>query len=289
MDSGRLLFDSPSTSSSRSRLILLGSAKSVFQGLKSAVAGSTEEGGASKIRPFFTSKDEIYEGFLPEKKRRLTSVQIGMLERSFEEENKLEPERKSELAKKLGLQPRQVAVWFQNRRARWKNKQVERDFDRLKASYDALLIDHDALIKDNDHLRSQVNLLLEKLQENEKEASELNRLNPADQAVSSTGDLLMPLSIHQKVEDLLSTGSGGNASAGKPESRLPVEPFLPECHHSVGLHCEDDMSDKGYNDHCPDGVFTGHHHKLLLLQQQQQHEEAQLIQWLDRVESILLH
>ncbi|KAG6490341.1 homeobox-leucine zipper protein HOX5-like isoform X1 [Zingiber officinale] len=288
MDSGRLLFDSPSTSSSRSGLILLGSAKSDFQGfqgLRSAVAGSTEASGAFKIRPFFTSKYEIYEGFPSEKKRRLTSEQIRMLERSFEEENKLEPERKSELAKKLGLQPRQVAVWFQNRRARWKNKQVERDLDLLKASYDALLIDHDALIKDNEHLRSQVNLLLEKLQEIEKGASEPSRLNPADQAASSTDDLLMPLSIHQKVEDLLSTGSGGNASAGKPESRLPVEPLLLESGgHHAGIHCEDDMSDKGYN-HCRDGVFTGHHHKLL----QQQHEAALLIQWLDRVESTLLH
>lgn len=288
MDSaGHLLFDSPSTSSSRGRLILLGSAKPVFQGLRLVVAGSTEEGGASKIRSFFPSKDEIYEEFRPEKKRRLTTDQMRMLERSFEEENKLEPERKSELAKKLGLQPRQVAVWFQNRRARWKNKQVEHDLDRLKASYDALLIDHDALIMDNERLRSQVNFLLEKLQENEKGASEMNKLNPADQAASSTDDLLMPLSIHQKV-DLLSTGSGGNASAGKPGSRLSVEPFLPECYHSVGLldagiHCEDDMSDEGYN-HCPDGVFTGHHHKL-----QRQHEEAQLIQWLDCVESILLH
>lgn len=82
-----------------------------------------------------------------------------MLERSFAEENKLEPERKSELAKKLGLPPRQVAVWFQNRRARWKNQQVESDFDGLKASYDALLLDHDALAEDNDRLRSQVNFL----------------------------------------------------------------------------------------------------------------------------------
>lgn len=86
----------------------------------------------------------------------ITVVKVQMLEKSFEEENKLEPERKSQLAKKLGLQPRQVAVWFQNRRARWKTKQLERDYDVLKASYDLLMSNYDSIIKENAVLKSEV-------------------------------------------------------------------------------------------------------------------------------------
>lgn len=82
--------------------------------------------------------------------------QVSLLEKSFEAENKLEPERKTQLAKKLGLQPRQVAIWFQNRRARWKTKQLERDYDLLKASYDALLSNYDTILEENENLKSQV-------------------------------------------------------------------------------------------------------------------------------------
>ncbi|KAH6760135.1 hypothetical protein C2S52_009421 [Perilla frutescens var. hirtella] len=67
-------------------------------------------------------------GHISEKKRRLSVDQVKALEKNFEVENKLEPERKVKLAQELGLQPRQVAVWFQNRRARWKTKQLERDY-----------------------------------------------------------------------------------------------------------------------------------------------------------------
>ncbi|GJN35279.1 hypothetical protein PR202_gb24032 [Eleusine coracana subsp. coracana] len=92
-----------------------------------------------------------------EEKRRLSMEQVRALERSFEDDNKLDPDR---IARDLGLQPRQVAVWFQKRRERWKTEQLQRDMDRLKAAYDALAADHDALRCENDVLRRKTDALL---------------------------------------------------------------------------------------------------------------------------------
>jgi len=233
------------------------------------------EEGCGVKRPFFTSPDELleeeyYDEQLPEKKRRLTPEQVHLLERSFEEENKLEPERKTELARKLGLQPRQVAVWFQNRRARWKTKQLERDFDRLKASFDALRADHDLLLQDNHRLRSQVASLTEKLQE--KEGTEGGASADADAAALPVDVKLASLAdedvdeppaeafeAHQQVksEDRLSTGSGrsavvdtdallcGQLAAAVDSS---VESYFPggEDYHDCGMG--------GPVNHCPGGI-----------------------------------
>ncbi|KAJ4911597.1 putative homeobox-leucine zipper protein ATHB-51 [Raphanus sativus] len=46
--------------------------------------------------------------------------------------------RKLKLSKELRLQPRQIAVWFQNRRARWKVKDLEESYDSLKQEYDVV-------------------------------------------------------------------------------------------------------------------------------------------------------
>ncbi|GAB2229608.1 hypothetical protein Drorol1_Dr00013855 [Drosera rotundifolia] len=73
-----------------------------------------------------------------DKKKRLSTEQLESLENSFQEEIKLDPDRKMKLARELELQPRQVAVWFQNRRARWKAKQLERLYDALKQELDAV-------------------------------------------------------------------------------------------------------------------------------------------------------
>ncbi|CAL5367847.1 unnamed protein product [Camellia sinensis] len=93
---------------------------------------------------------------LGEKKRRLNMEQVKALEKSFELGNKLEPERKLQLARALGLQPRQVAIWFQNRRARWKTKQLERDYNLLKRKFEALKADNDALQAHNKKLVSEL-------------------------------------------------------------------------------------------------------------------------------------
>ncbi|KAK9064534.1 hypothetical protein SSX86_015916 [Deinandra increscens subsp. villosa] len=103
----------------------------------------------------------------PGKKRRLTVDQVQFLEKSFEEDNKLEPERKVHLAKEINLQPRQVAIWFQNRRARCKTKQLEKDYKILNSSYDKLKSEFDCLQKHNEKLKQEVQMLQEKLEERE--------------------------------------------------------------------------------------------------------------------------
>lgn len=102
--------------------------------------------------------DEYLDDYFnqPEKKRRLSVDQVQFLERSFEVENKLEPERKVQLANELGLLPRQIAVWFQNRRARCKTKQLETEYESLNASYKSLKTDYDYLLKENEKLKAEV-------------------------------------------------------------------------------------------------------------------------------------
>ncbi|CAN6832163.1 unnamed protein product [Brassica oleracea] len=109
-----------------------------------------------------------------EKKRRLSINQVKALEKNFELENKLEPERKVKLAQELGLQPRQVAVWFQNRRARWKTKQLEKDYGVLKTQYDSLRHNFDSLRSDNESLLQEISKLKSKLNGGEEEEEENN-------------------------------------------------------------------------------------------------------------------
>ncbi|KAF7828825.1 homeobox-leucine zipper protein ATHB-40 [Senna tora] len=102
--------------------------------------------------------------------------QVNLLELNFGSEHKLESERKDRLASELGLDPRQVAVWFQNRRARWKNKKLEEEYSTLKKL-------HDSTILEKCRLETEVLKLKEQLSEAEKEIQGL--LERADRASSS--------------------------------------------------------------------------------------------------------
>ncbi|KAF8079432.1 hypothetical protein N665_1028s0015 [Sinapis alba] len=72
------------------------------------------------------------------KKKKLTKEQLASLEQSFQEDIKLDSDRKLKLSKELRLEPRQIAVWFQNRRARWKVKDLEESYDSLRQEYEVV-------------------------------------------------------------------------------------------------------------------------------------------------------
>ncbi|KAL2536602.1 Homeobox-leucine zipper protein ATHB-4 [Forsythia ovata] len=88
------------------------------------------------------------------KKLRLSKEQAAVLEETFKEHNTLSPKQKLALAKELNLRPRQVEVWFQNRRARTKLKQTEVDCDYLKRHCDNLTEENRRLQKEVNELRA---------------------------------------------------------------------------------------------------------------------------------------
>ncbi|KAB2082800.1 hypothetical protein ES319_A05G222300v1 [Gossypium barbadense] len=97
--------------------------------------------------------DEDEEGS-PRKKLKLTKEQSSVLEDSFKEHSTLNPKQKQALAEQLNLRPRQVEVWFQNRRARTKLKQTEVDRELLKKCCETLKEENKRLHKELQELKS---------------------------------------------------------------------------------------------------------------------------------------
>ncbi|KAK1287171.1 Homeobox-leucine zipper protein HAT14 [Acorus calamus] len=96
---------------------------------------------------------EMAEG-LTRKKLRLSREQSSFLEESFKENQTLNPQQKLNLAKKLNLRPRQVEVWFQNRRARTKLKQTELKREEYKREFETLRELYERLQKEVQDLRT---------------------------------------------------------------------------------------------------------------------------------------
>ncbi|KAF6157976.1 hypothetical protein GIB67_015292 [Kingdonia uniflora] len=97
--------------------------------------------------------DEDEEGST-RKKLRLTKPQSALLEDSFKDHSTLNPKEKLALAKQLNLRPRQVEVWFQNRRARTKLKQTEAEYEVMKKCCKSLTEENQRLQKELHELQA---------------------------------------------------------------------------------------------------------------------------------------
>ncbi|GFP78865.1 homeobox-leucine zipper protein hat22 [Phtheirospermum japonicum] len=116
-----------------------------------AAAGS-EEVEIERVNSSRAS-DEDDDGSNGRKKLRLTKAQSALLEESFTHHSTLNPKQKQELARELKLRPRQVEVWFQNRRARTKLKQTEVDCELLKKCCETLTDENRRLQKELQELK----------------------------------------------------------------------------------------------------------------------------------------
>ncbi|XP_020105031.1 homeobox-leucine zipper protein HOX12-like isoform X2 [Ananas comosus] len=163
------------------------------------------------------------------KKRRLNDEQVKFLELSFGEERKLETGRKVQLAAELGLDPKQVAVWFQNRRARHKTKQIEDEYSKLKSA-------HDAAVLHKCHLENEVLKLKERLSEAEAEIRKLT----AGITGASGG------------------GGGGGGGSSSPSSSFSTVTHRPLVNGEFGVEGETDFmyiyNDYTYNNYMMDLV-----------------------------------
>ncbi|KAJ8748709.1 hypothetical protein K2173_011257 [Erythroxylum novogranatense] len=116
--------------------------------------GDENDAERASCSPGSDDEDGGVGGDASRKKLRLSKEQSLVLEVTFKEHNTLNPKQKLALAKQLNLRPRQVEVWFQNRRARTKLKQTEVDCEYLKRCCENLTEENRRLQKEVQELRA---------------------------------------------------------------------------------------------------------------------------------------
>ncbi|WCJ30905.1 Homeobox-leucine zipper protein family [Euphorbia peplus] len=96
-------------------------------------------------------------------KKRLGRDQLGILEASFCANQKLKPEFKLELARQLGVSPRQVAIWYQNRRVRHKSEAKEHEYNNIQQELGNVLAEKIRLEKEVCTLKHELKRVQEML------------------------------------------------------------------------------------------------------------------------------
>lgn len=89
-------------------------------------------------------------------KKRLNPEQVKLLEASFDSTKKLDLEKKLQLARELGVPPRQISIWYQNRRARWKNQNLENDYNALQLKLENAVSEKMQLERETEILREEL-------------------------------------------------------------------------------------------------------------------------------------
>ncbi|CAA6653493.1 unnamed protein product [Spirodela intermedia] len=174
------------------------------------------EGGAPAVFAHLLEQQEGEGGGSEEeeegngkKKLRLNKEQSALLEAMFKEHNTLNPTQKQTLASKLNLRPRQVEVWFQNRRARTKLKQTEVDCE---------------------HLRKYCERLADENRRLQKELHQLRALKSYVKLPAATTLTMCP-SCERKGSGEMAKGGGGAAFVVRPKPHFcsPSPPPIPIC------------------------------------------------------------
>lgn len=96
-------------------------------------------------------------------RKRLAQDQIKLLEMSFNANQRLQVDCKLELARRLGLPPRQVAVWYQNRRARQKIQTTEVDYKTIQIELNNVLAENTRLEQELSMLKNELNKARQRL------------------------------------------------------------------------------------------------------------------------------
>nr|GLL26399.1 homeobox-leucine zipper protein HAT22-like [Ipomoea trifida] len=117
------------------------------------IIGVNNSKAASRML-IISDEEEYDDGCNIRKKHRLSKSQSALLEQSFRQHTTLNPVQKQQLARELNLRPRQVEVWFQNRRARTKLKQIEADYELLKKCCQTLTDENRRLKKEVQELKA---------------------------------------------------------------------------------------------------------------------------------------
>ncbi|CAJ2663100.1 unnamed protein product [Trifolium pratense] len=164
--------------------------------------------------------------------KRFSDEQIKSLETMFETESRLEPRKKLQLARELGLQPRQVAIWFQNKRARWKSKQLEREYNKLQSSYNNLASKFESMKKERQTLLIQkLNDLIQKPIEQSQSSSQVKEANSMESESGNGGTIkceaeVKPSTSIERSEHVLDVLSDDDTSIKVEYFGMENEPSL---------------------------------------------------------------